>query len=264
MEEEIENIHIHCKDETKDQINKKIRRKLSELSPNISKYGLLIQNYNHDDLGGIIFPEGPKNMIIFTCIHSMKGKMKTFEGLILPTSLEILRFRICYIKSFIGLTLPPNLEKFNCSDNEIESFNGLTLPESLTHFDCSGNSIYDFEGLRLNENLKIFDFENNPINDFSDLKLNSKLEVLYIGYDVIEDTPIKDIIFPSSLKIIINHQSTDVKYVNPIFNSVLENTIPRVNFDVALYNREQLIFLYLNINIKSYLSYDEILTSLLT
>jgi hypothetical protein len=159
--------------------------------------------------------------------------------------------------------LPDSIRYFKCSSNKITSFfidndlNGLILPNSLVMFDCFRNEVISFSGLHLNNNLLTFYCSGNNITDSSGLKLNSKLENLVIDSKVI----LTNVVFPQSFDRIRD----DVIMISPIFNSVLRRNsrFKLQYFDVTLYTREQLIFLFLNIDIEQYLSYDKILSSLL-
>jgi hypothetical protein len=176
-----------------------------------------------------------------------------------------------YIESFLGLKFPiteasgsstnptESLINFDCSQNRIKSFNHLTfLPNvKLTHFNCSSNHITSFKlkdsgaGLILPETLTIFDCSNNKITSFElEDGVNLMLPNSLIDFSLKKNPILQIDSFKGGSNLKYLELSSKVKLIDPKFNSVLYRSEINVEFDPKLYTREELIFLYLNLNVR--------------
>jgi Leucine-rich repeat (LRR) protein len=250
-------VRIKCKGLSKAQIDTKIEKKTRGLTD----IRLIIRDYEHESLVGIMFPLnmiGDSTLTYFVCSYS---DITSFEGLVLPVSTRYFWCSYSQITSFTGLVLSPDikssLKEFYCYENRISSFTNLKLPDSLEIFNCSHNQITSFTGLILPKSLTHFSCSHNQITSFTDLKLDPPLLESFDCYNN-HITIIEDFVFPSHL--IYLTLLSEIKFINPKFNSVLRIKLEnRVEFSKL--DRSELIFLYLNFNM-SCNEYDQILTSL--
>jgi hypothetical protein len=266
-------ISIHCRGLSEEHINKEIKiRTAHSINPRLKLIG-----YDHETLESIIFPD---QTIQLNCSFSKLTSFKstnivsingiTASGLTLPNKLNMLVLSHNNITDFSGLVFP-NTEFiiFDCSHNKITSLAELKLPNSLIEFNCSNNQITNLSDLILPNNITKFDCSSNfDIKDLSNLVLPPSLEEfncsytgitnlseLTLGPNIIsfkchgnEITVIQDYDFPKSLL----HFDLDssVLISNPKFNSVLKQQLNnKVTYDEKL-SRDNLLFIYLNFNLK--------------